>query len=202
MASKALLRLLLVVVAVGGVWMIFWQNQKITRLEGQAQRLQERLEETVADRRTAATHGAETVRREPRASAPLALLQPAISEVVLASAVEQWVDRVNLVKARLAQTPEFQSPLLALATPHDWLLAAFNNNLETDTDYRKAFDWLKFGADNRIGSMIVEASTKFRAVNGTPPSELAQLIPYFSPPLSPDVFAAYQKTHTNIHFGK
>ena len=185
MASKALLRLLFVIVAIGGAWLIFLQNQTIVRLESQTESLERRVQQTVADRRDS-TPAVREVRPEPQPSAAPLVNQP-IPDVSSKSAVDQWVNRVILLKTRLTQQPALQSPNLAFATPEDWLYAVFDNNLATDSDYDKAISLLNNEMRIRIDFIMLEAATKFQAANGTPATETAQLVPYFSPPLAPDL---------------
>jgi hypothetical protein len=183
MASKALLRLLFVIVGVGSAWLIFRQHHMIVRLESETQALERRVQQTVTDRRDS-TPAVQQVRREPQLS-PAPLVNQPLPDVSSKSAVDQWVNRVILLKTRLTRQPQLQSPNLAFATPEDWLYAVFDNNLATDSDCNKSIFLLNNEMRIRINFIMLEASTKFQAANGTPATETAQLVPYFSPSLAP-----------------
>jgi hypothetical protein len=185
MASKALLWLLFFMVGVGGVRLIFRQNQTIVRLESQTEALERRVQQTVADRRDS-TPAVREVRPEPPPSAA-PLVNQALPDISSKSAVDQWVKRVILLKTRLTQRPELQSPNLAFATPEDWLFAVFDNNLEKESDYHDAISFLNNEMRIRIDFIMLAASTQFQAANGTPATETAQLVPYFSPSLAPEL---------------
>jgi hypothetical protein len=196
MASKALLWFLFFLVGVGGAGLIFRQHQMIVRLESETQALERRVQQTVADRRDS-TPAVREVRPEPQPSAA-PLVNQALPDASSKSAVDQWVKRVILLKTKLTQQPEFQSPNLAFATPEDWLYAVFDNNLATDSDYDKAIFLLNNEMQIRIDFIMLEAATKFQAANGTPATETAQLVPYFSPSLAPDLIERLKRLRPEI----
>jgi hypothetical protein len=196
MASKALLRLLFVIVGVGGAWLIVRQNQTIVRLESQTESLEQLVQQTVSDRRDS-TPAVREVRPEPQPSAA-PLVNQALPDVSSKSAVDQWVNRAILLKTWLTRQPELQSPDLAFATPDDWLFAVFDNNLATESDYNDALSFLNNAMRIRINFIVLEASTKFQAANGTPATETAQLVPYFSPSLAPDLIERLKRLRPEI----
>lgn len=94
-------------------------------------------------------------------------------------AAKSWVARVNLLKARLEQSPGASVPELQLLDEEDWLAAVKDPKLETEEDYRRAFAALRNSAQNKFVPQIQNALLKYmQANNNAFPTEVAQIAPF------------------------
>ena len=106
--------------------------------------------------------------------------------------------RAEMLKQRLAQTPEFQIPELALIEEKDWLdAAAYVEDLQTDEDFRRALNSLRARGKQKAGSQLQAAMRKFaEANNDAIATDLAQLQPFLEKPLDPAILGRYQIVHS------
>ncbi len=111
---------------------------------------------------------------------------------VAGSADKSWLDRVGRLRQRLEQTPEAQIPELKFLTDADWLNAA-SHKLDTDDDYRAAFDRLRASGENHFLQIAETALRKFlENHHGEFPTELSQLASYFDTPPADEILRRYQ----------
>ncbi len=102
-------------------------------------------------------------------------------------AAESWLARVNLLKQRLEQTPEARIPELRYLNEYDWLNAA-RSDLKTDNDYRRALSSLRTSGEGKFATRASEALKKYLQENNQQfPTQLSQLLPYFSVYFQPPV---------------
>ncbi len=105
---------------------------------------------------------------------------------------KSWLERIRLLKQRLAQTPSAQIPELQYLTEDDWLRAA-KHALETEDDYRAALSGLGASAEGNFLRIVETALRKYLdANNGTFPVKLSQLKPYFTNSPADDLLQRYQ----------
>jgi RNA polymerase sigma factor (sigma-70 family) len=108
------------------------------------------------------------------------------------SAAKSWVNRVNLLKQRLEQTPSAKIPELQFVTEQDWLNAA-RGNLDTDADYRRALSSLRNACENKVANMLQKALKVYIQNNsGQLPTDLSQLQPYFDSPMDDAVLQRWE----------
>lgn len=96
---------------------------------------------------------------------------------------QSWLDRVNSLKAKLAQKPEAGIPELKFVTDQDWLDAA-RSKLDTEGDYRKALSRIRSAGENKFVSELQPALRKYMEEHdGKFPAQLADLQAYFKSPV-------------------
>ena len=94
-------------------------------------------------------------------------------------AAKAWVNRVSLLKERLAKTPEANIPEMKLLDEEDWLAAVKFRNLDTDVDYRRAMSTLRNAGESKVAPDLQKALTEYLKNNGKQfPTDLALLKPY------------------------
>jgi RNA polymerase sigma factor (sigma-70 family) len=102
------------------------------------------------------------------------------------------MDRLHKLKEKLEATPSAKIPELQLLTEEDWLDAACGN-LDTETDWRKAFSRLRsHGERHFLAGMQAALSAYIKANNNGFPTDLSQLIPYFETPPGGDTLQSYK----------
>jgi hypothetical protein len=100
-------------------------------------------------------------------------------------AMADWLERVQTLKARLQAHPEIAIPEQWL-TEEDWLDAAKDNPLAKETDFRRAASRLRNAADGYFTQKAYPALQRYaKAHDGKFPADIAQLQPYFEPPIDP-----------------
>ncbi|HKW31070.1 MAG TPA: sigma-70 family RNA polymerase sigma factor [Verrucomicrobiae bacterium] len=125
-------------------------------------------------------------------SQQLAGLKSGSSENVTESDEAAWLERIRLLKQRLAQTPEAQIPELQYLTEDDWLRAA-KHKLETEDDYRAAFSQLDADAEGNFLRIVETGLRKYLdANNGRFPADLPQLKSYFTNAPADELLQRYQ----------
>jgi RNA polymerase sigma factor (sigma-70 family) len=103
-----------------------------------------------------------------------------------------WLDRIGRLKQRLQQTPEAQIPELKLLNEEDWLYAA-SHKLETDEDYRAAFEDLRARGEGQFLRLAERALRKYlESQHDEFPTELSQLKPYFETAPEDEILGRYQ----------
>lgn len=105
---------------------------------------------------------------------------------------KSWLDRVGRLRQRLEQTPEAQIPELKFLTDADWLEAA-SRKLDTDDDYRAAFEELRARGEGHFLQTAEPALRKYlESHHDEFPVDLSQLTPYFETPPADEILSRYQ----------
>jgi RNA polymerase sigma factor (sigma-70 family) len=102
--------------------------------------------------------------------------------------------KVNFLKARLEQNPNWKIPELQFITEKDWAAASWDADLGTDDGVREALSRLRETAINTfLNEMMKNAFKKYLAANGNVlPTDLYQLKPFFDQPVTDDMLKRYQ----------
>jgi hypothetical protein len=96
-----------------------------------------------------------------------------------AAPVKSWTERVNRLKEMVERTPEAKIPEFQFLTTEDWLSAATKG----DNDRKTLWD-LRQLAENRFSKQLQAALRQYlEAHNSQAPTDLAQVQPYFEPPI-------------------
>src|ERR1035437_6318394 len=94
-----------------------------------------------------------------------------------AATVQSWTERVKRLKEFVERTPEAKIPEFQFLTTEDWLTARGDNE-------RKTLSQLRQLAENRFSNQLQAALRKYlEAHNSQAPTDLAQVQPYFEPPI-------------------
>ena len=94
-------------------------------------------------------------------------------------AVKSWTERVKRLKELVERTPEAKIPEFQFLTTEDWLGAATKGDNE-----RKTLSNLRRLAESRFSKQLQAALQKYlEAHNSQAPTDLAQVEPYFEPPM-------------------
>ncbi len=111
---------------------------------------------------------------------------------------ESLIDRVRLLKERLAQTPGARIPELQFLTEEDWLRAAAGRQkLETDADFQAGFSDLRDRSEGRFLLMMETPLQKYIEANKQFPMELSQLKAYAEKAISDEILERYQIVPAN-----
>ncbi len=117
------------------------------------------------------------LRTDTQAIARLKAKAESESKDPAASTVKSWTERVKRMKEFVERTPEAKIPEFQLLTTEDWLTARGEND-------RKTLCHLRQLAENRFSHQLQAALQKYlEAHNSQPPTDLAQVQPYFEPPM-------------------
>jgi hypothetical protein len=96
-----------------------------------------------------------------------------------AATAKSWTERVKRLKELVERTPEAMIPEFQFLTTEDWLGAATKG----DNDRKTLWD-LRQLAENRFSNHLQAALRKYLgAHNSQTPADLAQVQPYFDPPI-------------------
>lgn len=107
-------------------------------------------------------------------------------------AAESLIDRIRLLKKRLAQTPGARIPELQYLTEENWIRGAAVP-LVSDEDFRSAFSYLRQEGESNFIYITESALRKYLESNNNQfPADLSQLKPYFTNPPGDDVLQRYQ----------
>jgi phage-related tail protein len=108
----------------------------------------------------------------------------------LAKALAQ---QVNQLRRRLEQMPDKKIPELGLLSDRDWFdVVKKTKGFETDEDYHEALNALRSSAKSAFGSILRSALQDYANANqGTLPTELSQLQPFFQTPVDDVVLQRY-----------
>ena len=105
--------------------------------------------------------------------------------------------RVAALKRLLAKMPDKGIPEMRFLTDKDWANAAWDADLETDDGVRLALRQLRDAAMDRFRNMMRPALQNYLAANDNIlPSDLLQLKPYFSTPVTDDMLERYTLMQT------
>jgi hypothetical protein len=109
-------------------------------------------------------------------------------------ATRAMAGKVNLLKQRLEQNPNWKIPELQFATEKDWAAAAWDADLDTDDGVRDALSKLRETAINTfLNEMMKTAFKKYLAADGNVlPADLYQLKPYFDEPVTDAMLQRYK----------
>jgi RNA polymerase sigma factor (sigma-70 family) len=111
-----------------------------------------------------------------------------------ALAAKTLMDKVNMLKQRLAATPGATIPEMKLLTDEDWLSAA-NCKLDTDTDYRRAMADLRTAAESKVVPILKSALQAYLQANNQQfPTDISQLEPYFTSPMDQAILDRWEVT--------
>jgi RNA polymerase sigma factor (sigma-70 family) len=105
---------------------------------------------------------------------------------------DAWLNRVRLLKQRVAETTEAQTPELRFLEEDDWLMAA-KRKLETEDDFRAAMSELQGRGEGNFLGIMERALRKFLNANkGQFPTEVTKLTPYFDSVPPDDLLERFQ----------
>ena len=107
-----------------------------------------------------------------------------------------WLERLKLLKQRLADAPGMAIPELQLLDEQDWLKAAFdyrkNPKADSDTDFRLAAAEARAIAESAFANRAQQALTDYaKANNGGFPTDPSQLKPFFHLPIDDAILQRY-----------
>jgi hypothetical protein len=124
-----------------------------------------------------------------------AALNPAAGDSLdlkLEGEVRAMLGRISALQERLARSPEQRIPELRFLSERDWLdVAQRNGRLETDEDFRRALSDLRMKAVTELP--VGKALTAYlKNSQGQLPATVAELAPYFDPPLDASVLDRYE----------
>jgi len=112
---------------------------------------------------------------------------------LLADEMEVRRARVAKLQRWLEETPSEKIPELQFVSDLEWLRAVENPFVRTDDEYRRMMSNLRFKGERLFSSMALAAIQKFGQANdGSFPTDLSQLKPYFTSPIDDDVLERYQ----------
>jgi RNA polymerase sigma factor (sigma-70 family) len=169
-------------------------QQQVDQWRGETRRLQaerDKLTSRLAD----AQRESEAVRsRIAGEEGALPAGDPAVDSELKAIAA-----RVNTLKAQLTQHPEQQIPELRFLTVQDWMDAVAKHNLDTDDDVRTALAELRGHAKANFTEPVSDALWKYTEANdGKLPTDIMQLMPFFDPPVEPELLQRYGVMNAGI----
>jgi RNA polymerase sigma factor (sigma-70 family) len=105
--------------------------------------------------------------------------------------------RVAALKRLLAQMPDKAIPEMRFLTDKDWITAAWDADLDTDDGVRLALRKLRDEAMDRFRNLMRPALQNYLAANDNNlPTDLLQLKPYFSTPVTDDMLQRYELMQT------
>ena len=111
--------------------------------------------------------------------------------------VTSWLARVNELKQKLDQRPDLKIPELQFLTPRDWLNVARDAKPDTDAGARLAFNNLRAAGKQAFSPTLLRALNSYvQASGGQLPAEVADLKPYFNPPVDDALLDRYQLVRT------
>ncbi len=115
------------------------------------------------------------------------------SDDALDSTMKSWLGRANQLKLSLDLMPNSKIPELKLLKEDDWLSAARDAKFDTDADTRKSLATVWNAAEEAFLNRAQEALKKYQGVNGGQfPTDVAQLQPFFDPPLDAAMLSRWQ----------
>lgn len=115
------------------------------------------------------------------------------------------VAKMNKLKQRLEETPNAKIPELQFLTEEDWLNIA-SAKLDTDVDFRRAMAALRNAGESKFAAMLHPALSQYLQANGGKfPTELGQLVRYFTSPVDETILQRWEitspKTVSNLGVG-
>ena len=102
--------------------------------------------------------------------------------------MKSWLAREDKLKQVVEAYPDKKIPDLQLLSEEDWLNDAKDAKFDTDKDIQRTLAYLRNAAGNKFAQLASDAVSKYmKANNDQFPTELAQLQPYFTTPISEDI---------------
>ena len=99
-----------------------------------------------------------------------------------------WLAREDKLKQVVEAYPDKKIPDLQLLSEEDWLNDAKDAKFDTAKDIQRTLAYLRNAAGNKFAQLASDAVSKYmKANNDQFPTELAQLQPYFTTPISEDI---------------
>jgi len=109
------------------------------------------------------------------------------------SAARALLGKMNVLKQRLAQSPERNIPELKYLDDETWARIAQSAGLESDADVRRAMASLRDIAKQQFGPAMGQDLQKYAQANsGQLPADVSQLKPYFDSPVDDATLQRYQ----------
>jgi RNA polymerase sigma factor (sigma-70 family) len=97
------------------------------------------------------------------------------------AAAKALLGKINLLKERLRQRPEWNIPELQYLSDRNWAFEALNADLDSEEGVREALSELRNKAKGVLAMSISSALDQYtRANNGQLPTDVPQLQPYFA----------------------
>ena len=116
----------------------------------------------------------------------------------IASAAENWLGRVKILKDYLALHPEEKIPELQYLSDKDWLQAAGTEFNSTGV-VENAAQILKFNAETDVGQSVLKALSAYSSANnGQFPDDLSELQPYLDPDMGNMLEQLYEVVPSSI----
>lgn len=172
------------------------ENSRLELLQAQASRLSKDLAQARAD---AANSGQQLTAIDAKIDARLASSAPPLSPADAASAeqMKTWLANLERMKAALKVRPEFAIPELSLVDEATWFDIAAQMPLDTDEGLRRALVQLRQRGENQLGIKIMAALGVFMKSGATVlPTTPAGLLPFFDPPIAPELLDRYEMLQT------
>lgn len=178
-------------------------GHRLQELERQQAALSDQIDVLTRDRERAlgqAASAREEIQTLRRGSAQSSRSAPSDATE---EAVNSWLKRINLLKQRLQQTPQANTPELRFLKDLDWVEVASNTKLESEVDYRKALAELR----RRAGGYFVEQlhgalGSYLKDSNGQWPQNISQLESYFTPSVDRAVWERWEIVPTSAFPGR
>ena len=113
-------------------------------------------------------------------------------EGTLEAAAKAWLARVNRLKDRLDQSPDKKIPELQFLTDKDWVY--FGGYIDPDElRIPLLFSDLRLRSKEKFARLTGAALVNYiEANNGQTPTDISQLVPYFTSPVSDSILQRYQ----------
>jgi RNA polymerase sigma factor (sigma-70 family) len=120
------------------------------------------------------------------------------NDAAIEATAQTLAARATQLKQRLQEMPDKQIPELQFLDHKDWLDAVSSlKQLQSDEDIRQALSNLRSSAKANFGARMQKALRQFADThNGTLPTDLAELQPYFAQPVDPALLSRYQLLQT------
>ncbi len=117
----------------------------------------------------------------------------AASDPALETQIHAWLDRVGRLRAFLDRHPAHRTPELALLRDDAWFDAVQKADIADDDAARRALGQIRLRAVNLAANRLQPALLAYlRAHDRTLPAQLADLAPFFDPPLDPAVLGRFR----------
>ena len=102
--------------------------------------------------------------------------------------MKSWLAREDKLKQVVEAYPDKKIPDLQLLSEEDWLNDAKDAKFDTAKDIQRTLAYLRNAAGNKFAQLASDAVSKYMKSNNDQfPTELAQLQPYFTTPISEDI---------------
>jgi hypothetical protein len=166
------------------------ENARLSKLAAQTAQTADRSNE-VYRRRDEVTR----LRADARARSAAAPMNAAAADP-LHETLQSLGERAAKLRDAVNRMPERSIPELQYLKEKDWIDAvAFSPKLETEEEYREAFNQLRMRAKSTVGHALQGALQKYMEANDNRmPESLAALAPNLEQPLAPEIFDRYRLT--------